>query len=105
VAYNLKALAEEATVQKSGVLLASIAGAAVGSVLGYLFFTPQGRAIRRSLESAFDDTAQELTRFRGTLAKASAVASEGWRLLDDFGDALGDGESGRYGGTRQTNPF
>jgi len=61
--------------------------------------------LRRQLESAFDDTAQELSRFRGTLAKASAAASEGWRLLDDFGDALGDGRSARYGNPHQTSPF
>jgi hypothetical protein len=92
-------------VDKSRILMASIAGAAIGSFLGYLFFTPQGRALCRKLESAFDDTAQELIRFRGTLAKATAAASEGWRLLDDFGEALGDGRSARYSNPHQTSPF
>ena len=90
---------------KSRILMATIAGAAVGSLMGYLFFTPQGRALRRQLESAFDDTAQELIRLKGSLARASAAASEGWRLLDDFGDALGDGQSARYGNPHRTGPF
>jgi hypothetical protein len=86
--------------------MASIAGAAIGGCLGYLFFTPQGRALRRRLESAFDDVARELIGFRSTLAKASAAASEGWRLLDDFGDVLGDGRySGREPRSSQTSPF
>ena len=90
--------------KSSRILTASIAGAAVGAFLGYLFFTKQGRAVRSQLESTLEEVTGELVRFRGTLAKAGAAASEGWRLLDDFGEALGDRQSARYGNPH-TNPF
>ena len=90
---------------KSRILMASIAGAAIGSFLGYLFFTPQGRKLRVDLEAALEDAVGELIRFRSTVAKASAAASEGWRLLDDFGDALGHNQSARYANPHQTDPF
>ena len=67
---------------------ATLVGAVVGGVAGYLFFTEQGRAMRRQLEPALDDFARELMSFRSTMQKAAGVASEGWKLVND---ALGEG--------------
>jgi len=87
----------------SRAVAATVIGAVIGGVAGYLFFTDHGRALRRQLEPALDDFARELMSFRSTVQKAAGVASEGWKLLND---ALGEGTlPPRYAGPRQTSPF
>ena len=88
----------------SRVMMVTVVGALLGGVAGYLLCTPQGRSLRRQLESSLEDTARELVNFRSTISKASATASEGWRLLDDFSDVLGK-DRGRFGDTHQAGPF
>ncbi len=86
----------------SRAIAATVLGAVVGGVAGYLFFTDHGRSIRRQIEPALDDFSRELMSFRTTVQKASGVASEGWKLLNE---ALGEsGSTPRYPG-RQTSPF
>jgi pilus assembly protein TadC len=105
VAHNLKLfeLLEEACAVDKAVM-ATVCGAVIGGVAGYLFFTERGRELRRQIEPALDDIARELNSFRGTMQRASNVANEGWRLLND---ALGEGgrQIPRYPGGHQTSPF
>jgi len=82
-------------------LAAIVTGAVVGGVAGYLFFTDRGRSVRRQIEPALDDFTRELMSFRSTVQKATGVASEGWRLLND---ALGESTAPKFPG-RQTSPF
>jgi gas vesicle protein len=88
----------------SRAVAATVVGAVIGGVAGYLFFTDHGRTLRRQIEPALDDFARELMSFRATVQKAAGVANEGWKLLND---ALG--ESGqhapRYAGPHQSSPF
>jgi gas vesicle protein len=88
----------------SRAIAASLVGAVIGGVAGYLFFTEEGRRFRRQLEPALDDVARELNSFRSTVNKAAGVASEGWKLLND---AMGEGSQPppRYPAARQTSPF
>ncbi len=88
----------------SRAVAASIVGAVIGGVAGYLFFTDEGRRWRRQLEPALDDVARELSSFRSTVNKAAGVASEGWKLLND---AIGEGSppAPRYPAVRQASPF
>jgi hypothetical protein len=87
----------------SRAMAATIVGAIVGGMAGYLFFTDRGRAIRRSLEPALEDLARELHSFRGTIQKASGVATEGWQLLNE---AMGEGGAPRrFPSAHQTSPF
>ncbi len=87
----------------SRVMAATMVGAVVGGVAGYLFFTDQGRSVRRQLEPAIEDFARELMSFRATIQKAAGVANEGWKLLND---AIGEtGVAPRYPGAHQTSPF
>jgi gas vesicle protein len=83
---------------------ATIVGAVIGGVAGYLFFTDRGRSVRRQLEPALDDFARELMSFRTTVQKAAGVANDGWKLLNE---ALGEGghQPARYPSTPQTSPF
>ena len=88
----------------SRAVAATIVGAVIGGVAGYLFFTDHGRGLRRQIEPALDDFARELMSFRTTVQKAAGVANEGWKLLND---ALGEGshQAPRYAGPHQSSPF
>jgi hypothetical protein len=88
----------------SRAVAATIVGAVIGGVAGYLFFTDHGRGLRRQIEPALDDFARELMSFRATVQKAAGVANEGWQLLND---ALGEGgrQAPRYAGPHQSSPF
>jgi len=89
---------------KSRAIAASMVGAVLGALAGYVFFTEHGRWLRRRIEPALDDFSRELSQFRGTVQQAAGVASDGWKLLNE---ALG--ESGppppRYPTPHQTSPF
>jgi gas vesicle protein len=86
----------------SHAMAATVVGAVIGAIAGYLFLTEHGRRVRRQIEPAIDDIARELMSFRTTVQKATGAASEGWKMLND---ALGDTEPApRYPG-RQTSPF
>jgi gas vesicle protein len=87
----------------SRAVAATLVGAVIGGVAGYLFFTDHGRSVRRQFEPALDDFARELMSFRSTVQKAAGVANEGWKLLNE---ALGEGaQSPRYAAPRQSSPF
>jgi hypothetical protein len=84
---------------------ATIVGAVIGGVAGYFLFTERGRALRRQLEPALEDFARELNSFRGTILRASGVATEGWKLLNEaMGEHSSQQQARRYPGG-QTSPF
>jgi hypothetical protein len=82
---------------------ATIVGAVVGGIAGYLFFTERGRSVRRQIEPALEDSLRELINFRNAIEKAVGVANEGWNLLYA---TLGKGGNppARYP-SGQTSPF
>jgi gas vesicle protein len=84
-------------------MAATIVGAVIGGVAGYLFFTERGRSVRRQIEPALEDFSHELMSFRNTVQEAAGVANEGWKLLNDtFGE--GGKPPARYP-SGQTSPF
>ena len=83
-------------------LAATLAGAVIGGVVAYLFFSDRGRSVRRQIEPALEDFSRELISFRKTVQKATGAASEGWKLLNE---ALGENESAPAFPGRQTSPF
>jgi hypothetical protein len=89
----------------SRAMAAAIVGAVVGGLAGYLFFTDDGRRLRRQLEPALDDLARELNSFRATVNKAAGVANEGWQLLNEAMGDSGQATQSRYASARQTSPF
>jgi len=74
----------------------------LGGMAGYMFFTDNGRTMRRQLEPAIDDFSRELASFRGTLQRAMGVANEGWKVLNE---ALGEDGPQRRTATRHSSPF
>jgi hypothetical protein len=88
--------------EKSQAIAATVVGAVLGGMAGYMFFTDTGRTMRRQLEPAIDDFSRELASFRGTLQRAMGVANEGWKVLNE---ALGEEGGQRRPANRQTSPF
>ncbi|CAN5762059.1 hypothetical protein BH24ACI4_BH24ACI4_06980 [soil metagenome] len=70
--------------ERSRVLMATLMGAVVGGVGGWLYMTEGGRRVRDQIEPRLDDFMNELTRMRGTVDKARNAANEGWRSLSDM---------------------
>jgi gas vesicle protein len=85
---------------------ATIVGAVIGGVAGYLFFTDRGRQLRRQMEPALEDLARELHSFRNTVERAAGVANEGWQLLNEtFGEGVQPPPPPRHPSAHQTSPF
>jgi gas vesicle protein len=88
---------------KSREMVATIVGAIIGAVAGYMFFTERGRSVRLQIEPALEDFSRELLGFRNTIQKAAGLANEGWKLLHD---TLGkDGYLPGRHPSGQTSPF
>jgi hypothetical protein len=84
-------------------LAATVVGAVIGGVAGFLFFTERGRTARRQIETALEDFLRELIGFRNTVQKAAGVVNEGWNLLNDtFGER---GKPPRRYSSGQTSAF
>lgn len=80
--------------ERSRVLMATVLGAVMGGVWGWLYMTESGRRMRDQIEPKLDDFMNELTRMRGTVEKARTAANEGWRSLNEVaGGAAGGGGS------------
>jgi gas vesicle protein len=65
------------------IVAATMVGAALGAIAGFLFFTDRGRILRRQIEPALEDFVRELGSLRGTVQRAADVAGESWRLFSD----------------------
>ena len=79
--------------ERSRVLMATLSGAVIGGVWGWLYLTESGRRVRDQIEPRLDDFMKELARVRGTVEKARSAADEGWRSL---GELAGGGGQGRW---------
>jgi hypothetical protein len=83
------------------------AGALVGGVVTYLFFTGRGRSFRYRVDRTLDDLSNEVSRFRGTLTKAANMANEGRNLYSEgrnlFSRVFREREEGFA--HQQTSPF
>ena len=66
------------------IVSATLFGALLGGLAGFLFFTDRGRRVRREIEPALEDFVRELSSLRGTVQRAADVAGESWRLLNDM---------------------
>ncbi|HXW08830.1 MAG TPA: YtxH domain-containing protein [Vicinamibacterales bacterium] len=69
--------------ERSRVLMATMIGAVIGGVWGWLYLTENGRRLREQIEPRLDDFMGELNRVRGTVDKARNAANEGWRTFHE----------------------
>ncbi len=65
------------------VTWAVVAGAAIGGLIGYLFFTRSGRRLRARVEPAVDDLLERAQGWRGAVARLSAFAAENGLLAGE----------------------
>lgn len=78
--------------ERSRVVMASVLGAVIGGMWGWLYLTESGRRLRDQIEPKLDDFINEITRVRGTVDKARTAANEGWRSLNEMaGSTQGGG--------------
>jgi hypothetical protein len=70
--------------ERSRVLMATVMGAVIGGVWGWLYLTESGRRMRDQIEPKLDDFINEIGRVRGTVEKARTAANEGWRSLNEL---------------------
>ena len=66
---------------RTKVLLATLAGAVTGGLVGYLFLTEDGQRLRGRVEPQIDDFVTELRRLQHAVERARTAADEGWRTL------------------------
>jgi gas vesicle protein len=85
------------------MVAATMVGAAIGGLVGFLFFSERGRRLRRQFEPALDDFVRELSSLRGSVQRAADVANESWRFLNDVMREPSQ-PAHRYPGG-QTSPF
>ena len=69
---------------RSRVILAGLAGAVLGGMIGYLYWTESGSRVRERIDPLLDDVTSELRRVRGTVDRARDAAAEGRRTFDDI---------------------
>ena len=65
------------------VLGATLLGAAIGGLAGYLFLTESGRTLRLELEPRLDNALAEVRRLRAAILKVKEAAREGRRSLSE----------------------
>jgi hypothetical protein len=73
--------------ERSKVLVATLLGAIVGGLWGYLYLTSNGRRLRDDLEPRIDAFVSEVRRVKQTVKKARAAADESWYTLNELSGA------------------
>jgi len=68
--------------ERAQVIGATLAGAAIGGLIGYLFFTARGRRLRAEIEPRLVEASREIDRVRDTVAKAYAAIDQGRRSIE-----------------------
>ena len=71
------------TEDNSRTVTATLTGAVLGAIVGYLFFTDRGRRLRQQIDRALDEVVRELDRTRHTLNAGIATAHEGGTQLSE----------------------
>jgi len=74
--------------ERSRVLTAASAGAAIGGAFGWLYLTDTGRRLRNWLEPALDRFVDDVRQTRALGAKTKAALSEGRGLLTQIKEEL-----------------
>jgi gas vesicle protein len=66
---------------QSRALAASLTGAVIGAIAGYLLATDQGRALRRRLERGLTDFSHDLNDLRRLTEEGASLFGEAWTAI------------------------
>jgi hypothetical protein len=83
--------------ERAAVVAGAVVGAFVGVAASYLIFTERGRTMRGRIEPTIDDLREEFARFQRAFEKVSEMATEGYRVVQDFNNARSQSQ-GRFSG-------
>lgn len=67
----------------SRTMTATLIGAVLGAIAGFLLFTDRGRRLRRQIDHALDEVVRERDRTRRALHAVVAAVDEGGTLLGE----------------------
>lgn len=70
--------------ERTRVALSTLAGAAIGGVLGFLYLTEGGRRLRQEFEPRMDDFIREMRQVRASVEKARLAADEGLKSINEL---------------------
>ena len=74
--------------ERSQVVAATLAGAAIGGLIGYLYFTAGGRRLRGEIEPRLTEASRDIVRVRDAMSDAFAAIEEGRRSLQRLASQL-----------------
>ena len=88
----------------SRAMAATVVGAVIGGMAGYMFFTEQRTGIAAAARTGARRLLARAQQLPQHVQKAAGVANEGWKVLNE---ALGEGGERipRYPNPHQTSPF
>ena len=69
---------------RSRVAYATLIGAALGGVVGFLFFTARGRRLRGEIGPRLTDLVDEAKRLQGVAGKLREATLGGWESIAAF---------------------
>jgi hypothetical protein len=88
---------------RSRVAYATLIGAALGGLVGFLFFTTRGQRVRGEVMPRLGDLVDETKRLQGVVGKLREATQGGWAsiaaFLSDLADRRG-AERDETGGSR-----
>ncbi|MCL4848122.1 MAG: hypothetical protein KJ066_16390 [Acidobacteria bacterium] len=82
----------------------ALVGAALGGLIGFLFFTDSGRRVRAEVGPKLEDLLEGTRQLAGHLETLRDVAGEGWQSVSRLVTHLPDAVEGWPGGGRPGRP-
>jgi hypothetical protein len=68
--------------ERSEIVGAALAGAAIGAAVGFLFFSASGRRLRGEIEPRIMEISRDIVRVRDAVVKAVAAVNDGRRSFE-----------------------
>ncbi len=84
-------------------IAATVVGAVIGGVTGYVLFTEREQSGPGQVERALEDSSRELVSFRNAVRAPAGVANNAWELLNATVGGGGQPPAGYPSG--QTSPL
>jgi hypothetical protein len=74
--------------ERTRIYFSSLAGAAIGAIVGFVMFTDRGRQFREQFEPRLDQLLGSLQGLQSSVHKARTVANESWQSVQQILDEV-----------------